>query len=218
MLVISFLKPCVVYEVDMFTGDAYQDVGRDYAQRNLVGTIVRRLEDGYPVKIHQVQGNNRKMSVSAQPLDLEYIQVIPLSGLNLEPVKLGFCRSTSGKVGVSFIARTPLRHDWRQGLRANNIRILYGDDYRFCSNRELTKTIMGVYPSFEEALDSSVNNPGVIIPFGRAWAIQTKGKEPVSRILYKWIGPVGDVIRGKVDFEDGYRYLLESFTEEVNNG
>jgi hypothetical protein len=192
----------------MIRANVYTDL--QYAIRNLSGTVVRKVEDGWPVRVHNIYTRRgvRGYTAQVQPLDKEVLEEVPLRELDIEPVRLGFCKSQVDTFAC-YLSRAPLRNDWRQGLRSNNIRSLWGPDPRYCDNRSLVDTIMGFYPSYEAAIDLSVNTPERVIPISRDWALKSDERGDVT-ILYKWMGCVGDVQNNQVRVFDQYNYLSET--------
>lgn len=180
----------------------------DYARQRLHGTIVRH--EGVPVTVNEVGRGRGTVLCAVKPLDRNLpSRTVPIGELDLTPVPLGFCNMTDG---LGYLARMPLRNDWRQGLRNNNYRSLWGSDARAASNAELHKCIVGEFPDIDEALDNVIMR-GVGTAFHRDWAIGWQDEQPV--IAYKWFGIVGDIVNGRINLKEGKDHFQQPLDEAL---
>lgn len=121
----------------------------DYAAKRLNGTLVR-LISGTPFLVSNVSRNDDGvLGVSGRDLVSEQVSWVKLSGLNLEPVPLGFVNLSGDMV---FTCRKPMRKDWKQGLSSNSL-VTYGrlsaSEINF---KTLAQPILNQYPSYARAL------------------------------------------------------------------
>lgn len=121
-----------------------------------------------------------------------------LSNFDLTPVKLGFVNHETYGVpdhNVSYITRTPIRQDWRQGFRKQQAR------YEFGVGRwdmfGIAKTIENKFPKLDESVETSKKTGG-IVAFTRDFAIDN-GKD----ILYRGYGKIGNITKD-------FKYLLDN--------
>lgn len=123
----------------------YDDLA--YAQSRLVETIV--MHEGKPVRVREVVSEDTVYVVPL--LNSEEMIVVPLKSLDINPVKLGYMNGPSDCV---YLARTPMRQDWRQGLRPKSMRFIAENmNARIAPNDEaIAKTILGIYPSLKECV------------------------------------------------------------------
>lgn len=186
----------------------------DYANNRLRETVVR-LKDGTPILIHECRSDR----VSYSPLkvwddreDME-IKTCKMKDLDIDPVPLGYC-NIQGK--ALYVTRMPMRQDWKQGLRKNNICLSNGQKFP-ASIGTLADTIRGNYPSFTEAimkLKTSVNkNPfnrsldkPTSIGFARDFSVLDKGEVQYKGILS--VGKYND--NGDFDIFDKFYWVEDS--------
>lgn len=193
----------------------------EYASSRLRYTIVRDSE-GDPVIIDSLnRGDGGAISVRCKKLNLPNESYdegrddwvtnycwVTLGELNLEPVPLGFCNTTSG---LMYIARQPMRGDYRQGLRPNNsYDILSGNRYNSAYDGSLYKTIKGIFPKFKDCCDFSVNE-GRSLAFSRCFAVKD------DRIIYKWLGEVGRIVGEGFELDSRFEYLTDMLEEAIND-
>ena len=74
---------------------------------------------------------------------------------------------------MAFACRKPMRKDWKQGLSSNSL-VLYGADKRDFSFGLLTQSIMGVYPSYDEALSYTRKTRNRSMAFSRDFGVSEK--------------------------------------------
>ena len=124
-----------------------------------------------------------------------------LNSLDLKPPTIGWVNNYEDGINTSYIVRVPKRRDWRQGLRENNLKSLFGSSTIVWRN--IAKSIKGIYPSTNEALKVSKT---LEIPIGISnhWAIN-----PKSKLLYKSFGEVGSLDDEQVTLNKDRQYLME---------
>ncbi len=123
----------------------------EYASRRLNNTLVR-LQDGTPFYISRTfYDDNRVMVHHGTDLVTGDAKSARHSELDLEPVPLGFINTSADMV---YVARKPMRRDWRQGLSHNSM-ITYGrlrpEDVNM---KLLVQPILQQYPSFARAMQT----------------------------------------------------------------
>ena len=183
--------------------------GQDYAyaDNRLSGTIVRDAITGRPVKVFGVNQDGYAHVVYLDEMGTmnEEERVIKLEDLDVRPVPLGYVNFNGS---LSYLYRIPVRRDWKQGLRANNCASV-GLGLANIPGSNLSKTIMGVFPSFAEVKRTIKNNIGHAYAWHRHWA--TDGK----RLYYKRLDCVGTIFRGKPKLTGKCAYLKEALEEAM---
>lgn len=182
-----------------------------YANSRLAGTIIR-LGNGRPVTVIECEGAGEDIQVCYSYLSTgnRARGLYRLVEMDLTPVPLGW--ADHSRWDASYLVRIPKRNDWRQGLRLSNYSSVFGSDKREITASNLSKTILGNFLSFDDAVDEAVNN-GKITPFSREFAVGYRGKE--VELYFKWFGKVGDVRNTKFDLSDKFSHLQEVLEEAV---
>lgn len=185
----------------------YDDV--EYAKQKLIHTVVR--VDNEPVMVMDMGGGH----VLIQYLKDGTEKTVLYSTLDITPVPLGYMNTPTKTV---FICRRPMRQDWRQGLRSQNLVDLTGRSVEW-DNVSLHNTIVGRYPTLEQAIDYFQENKDTRNPF----AVQkTKDKTAFSRefalrsngnIEYKGLFNVGKIRNGRPVLEDEFLWLSETLEQ-----
>jgi len=93
---------------------------------------------------------------------------VEVDSLNLEPVSLGYVNVEDRAI---FVVRKPMRQDWRQGLRRENYTFLGDMGWDELPEKELRNTILGKYPSLEEAKAITIKNNKASVAFSRNFAL-----------------------------------------------
>lgn len=179
----------------------------DYAVRRLNNTLVR-LNTGEPFYISRTNYNDAGVMVHrGQNMITDEVTEVPHSDINLEPVPLGFVNTDRDMV---FVARKPMRRDWRQGLSHNSI-VTYGkyrpDEINF---RWLVQPITGQYPTFSRALTSIARKNS--IAFSRDFGITKEGRELTLQYRHY---PVGKVVDGVPVLNDNKQFLQQHLAEAM---
>lgn len=188
--------------------------GNDYTYANsrLNGTIVRRGDN--PVV---VTGIGRDGTVHYETVITRRERTCNLKELDVSSPELGM---VNGRDGLLYLSRCPKRDDWRQGLRRNNIAILWGKHLAI-DNRLIYRAIRGRYPSFEGAIEQSMEE-GISVAFHRHWAVKYSDRTKRINLLYKWYDVAGSVdIEGRdLELNDNERFqfshLVEAFEEATH--
>lgn len=183
----------------------------EHAQRYLPNSIIRLK--GIPIYVGHVEGGGKRGSLRltynylGDP-DSSFIY-LPNKDVNMNPVPLGFINLKSG---TFYICRCPIRA-WKIGLSANNIRIFravgspntiwnLGERQEVLMSKEMEDTILGRYPSYREAVDTS-EKEGRLVAFSRSFGC-LEGKT----LVYKFLeDPVGTCNRLQPKLSEGYQFL-----------
>lgn len=144
----------------------------DYASRRLNNTLVRKLSgDPFYINRTMYDGQGKMIHVGTNLVSNES-ETVYHSDIDLEPVPLGFINTSSDMV---YVARKPMRRDWRQGLSHNSM-ITYGKLRPEEVNLKLlVQPILQKYPSFPRALQSLEKKNS--IAFSREFGISKRGAE-----------------------------------------
>lgn len=149
---------------------------------------------------------------------------ILLSDLNLDfnPVNLGFINilNRTDIFSCSYLLRYP-RRSYKIGLNISNLtsvrlnlnKRLFSDSipkHFILFSTSLTKTILGEYPSYEEASEIIRKDKNNSIAFSRRFALDSK------HIYYKFSEKVGENKDNKVKLFDKYQFLSEVLEEDKN--
>ncbi len=150
-----------------------------YAATRLNGTIICR--NGLPLQVREVA---RDGTVYCQTIITERPREFPLREFDLSTPELGFINH---KGSIHYLARVPKRDDWRQGLRTNSVKDML--ERSRMTNGMIYKGVRGKFPSFEEAVELSLTEGG-LVAFSRHWALQANGVGACD-LYYKWYGKAG---------------------------
>lgn len=173
----------------------YPNDSADYAQGRLVNTIVRHQGKAVIVDAVRFVSADKPLNVVAhQILDGKKISD-KIDNFDLSPVPLGFVNSV-GDVG--YLARTPIRRDWRQGLRRENATWLWHQ--LLWSYEEIANTIEGNYASLDDALKLAPNRG--LVAWNREFAVDDK-----HNIYHRFYDKVGNFIEGTKNFLLDPRFL-----------
>lgn len=185
------------------------DKDYEYAHSRLVNTIVRNGK--HPVLVKAVRGDG---SVITETIITERRRECALEDLDLSSPPLGYINTPRG---VQYIARKPMRRDWRQGLRSNNMVVLGGRRSEV-TPRMIYAAIRGVYPTLAEAMERSMID-GISVAFSREWAVLFDYDEKAMYLRYKWHGVAGviDTDSQEVRLRDGDAYLFTNLAESLQD-
>ena len=195
----------------------YKDV--DYARMRLNGTIIRH--NAKPVYIQDVWMGDEGILCSHRPIAGTVITTHPLKEYDLTPLPLG---NVNYRGVSSYMSRLPLRHDWRQGSRGANTRVVNQGfrsnpgasvDY-LLKSKSLSRCIENNYPTFEECLDTLGNEEATGVAFSKVFNL-TEGKGTYN-LYYKGLHHVGSVHKRtkKITLNPEYHHLAEVLEESVN--
>lgn len=184
----------------------------EYAGTRLIETII--LYQGRPVKVSNcLQQAAKKIWVAA--IDIENGATVQdyLDNFDMNPPPLGYVNTDKN---CTYMTRMPMRKDWKQGLRKNNIisHTGYAPDIAM---KYIAKTIMGIFPSLHEVIAKihKLNALGGYkgsLAFDRNFAIDHFG-----RVWYKNIFVIGvvDMKTGGIKVDPAYEWTREALMEVV---
>lgn len=179
-----------------------------YAQTRIQGTIVRLL-DGTPVYVLSVgNGPCSVLDIRHGLRNFDEAVNVDLDDLDLRPVNLGYVNDPVDghtSINAEYYIRIPKRRDWKQGLRGENCKGS-GHGWRHLSMKSLRKTILGDFPSFNQAL-AKAKKHGIIVAWHRHWA--TDG----HTVYYRNNESVGSVEGKSVSLEPRNKYLTEALED-----
>lgn len=149
----------------------------EYAESRLSDTLV--MEGDNPVRVVCVDGD-----MVCEVIDdlTGEVHRVDLERLNIKSPPLGFVNTPRG---CFYLARRPMRRDWRQGVRPNNVIRL--DTEAQANMMDIARCMKGDYPSIKEAM--GMVRPDNTVAVSRDIAL-TKHLASV-RVVYKWYGVVG---------------------------
>lgn len=184
----------------------------DYAKSRLVETVIRL--NGSPIMVLGVRGEDNDITVEYNDLMNDGVYgVAKLSDCDLNPVSLGY---VNHKKSAYYIMRTPMRRDWRQGLRMLNLVDAQGAQPRLVSYSSIGHTILGKFPSFKETLSmlSTKTRAPKSVAFHRDFAVDVEGK-----MEYKGFVDAAriNMDNGNVTMNDNTNWLAEAFNEAMEN-
>lgn len=178
-----------------------------YAKTRLEGTWVKYNKE--PVFVERIDGCNSCLVLPMKPngdYGIEF--VVNMDDLDLCPFNLGY--ANLGDVAL-YVSRQPMRRDWKQGLRVENIVVSANGEpttrYRIRS-KGFYDMFMGTYPDFKQALTKSKALGSCA--WHKHWAATT------GQVLqYKHGEVVGSIVNGKPVLDKGFEYLKESLQESL---
>lgn len=181
----------------------------EYAQAKLGGTIVRY--GNIPVTVLSVSQDG---TVIYSVLGSEEHGQCKLKQLDINPVPLGYANLNKS---VLYICRRPMRQDWRQGLRKQNMTCPENISINVQPGT-LHNVIKGIYPSYDECVEKLGHYTSVQgIAFNREFAIRRLPEIPDFRLEYKGFLTCGGVAKnGRIDLFEPYFWLDEVLTLAVN--
>lgn len=183
----------------------------DYAKSRLVETIIMKGKE--PVMVLAVQGTDDKIVVVYNSLlgNKDDLKNCLLSECDLNPVQLGY---VNHKISAHYIMRSPMRRDWRQGLRMLNLVTSDGENPRGVSWSSIANTIVGSFPTFKSAIERLNTSERKRIAFHRDFSMARDGV-----LEYKGLITVGTVnmTNGNVMIDDGTKWVAEAFDEAMEN-
>ncbi len=178
-----------------------------YADSRLAGSMVRNLE-GLPVYVDCVQEDGDVVAIVYEN-NVPNEKILSLDDLDLTPVELGYVNTE--EFGAVYACRRPMRRDWRQGLRHNNIVVLGRNiNPASLSWLEYCKTILGDFPKFDSIVDKlrerKLDTPA-------AWCRQFS-LHPDSTVYYcgERVGEYS-LKHGKIMLNKEHVYLQEALEE-----
>jgi hypothetical protein len=175
----------------------------------LTGSVIRIR--GVPILIRDAEDMkpNKSFKILYSPLGSGKILLehYPSKCIDLSPVPLGFM-NLPGKYSMT-VLRLPKRM-WKVGLNRNNISMInpitkkWADATYYLHTIELAKTILGDFPSLEEAIRLVGKGDYTSCAFSRDFAVGYDGI-----IIHKHCGHVGNFGK-KEPLKRNYQYLKET--------
>ena len=148
-------------------GERFMYDNAGYAGTRLNGTIVMLKRK--PVYVERViQGMRVKVRHFGNDV-LGKRQTVNLSDLNILDFKLGFLNKDKTS---TYMARRTLRHDWRQGLRPNNV----SSTNMHIEMSDIARALLQRYPTYKEAYDKVVKGKHAMCAWCPDFAIKMGGK------------------------------------------
>jgi hypothetical protein len=128
---------------------------------------------------------------------------------DLTPVPLGFVNLLRRK-HVNFLSRIPLREDWRQGLRQNNARTLWG--LNVWDDKAIACTVENDFPTIEQ-LRQDLNGEEQVGAWHRDFAMDGCGS-----IYYRTEGKIGQFVGDTTDYllDGPFTWVEESLKEALD--
>jgi hypothetical protein len=171
----------------------------EYARGRLIGTIV--MYQGEPVHIEDIKEDGTTVFKLLKTMDINicFVDDLDLVGQN----RLGYVNYE----GTSYhVVRKPLRHDWRQGIRAANIVFSGPEGFYELPYAELRHTILGIYPTFQEAAERVSGGMARKCAFSRNFALGEG-----NQLFYKekWVGSYDKLVM----LQEKFKYLTESLND-----
>ena len=211
-----------------------------YAKQRLEGTIVRVGAE--PVVVRQVFFPGEDGKVMMRPVDedggeieddVEDAEVfyVPQDGLmrarvvylrddneatvliddlNLEPVPLGYINYDGS---AYYVARKPMRNDWRQGLRTANMAFIGNEGFYQIPTKELRETVLEMYPTVEKVKEMFKANIVKARAFSRDFALQ---RQPDGDDLISYKGKLVGKMNMLPIRNEQYKYLTEYLQEVLD--
>jgi hypothetical protein len=182
----------------------YANDNVEYARNRLNDTIITHQGKAVTVIDVNKQGAKKPLQIISTEILTGNAIVDSIDNYDLTPVKLGFVNSNEA---VGYLARKPLRHDWRQGLRAQQIVIPYSStpDF-FIDFQDVAKTIEGIFPTIEE-----IRGMKGMRAFSRDFCVDQK-----NDIYYRAFGKIGNFIDKTRNFLlDAKFFWVEERLKEV---
>ena len=182
----------------------YSNDNVEYARQRLNETIITHQGKAVMVVDVNKQGAKKPLLIISTEILTGKQIADSIDNYDLTPVKLGF---VNAKNNVGYVARKPLRNDWRQGLRANQVIVPYSSSGKFFIDfKDIAKTIEGIFPTIEEIRDMKMMRA-----FSRDFSVDKN-----DDIYYRAFGKVGNFIDKTRNFLlDAKFFWVEERLKEV---
>jgi hypothetical protein len=172
----------------------------EYAASRLVGTVV--MVKRRPVYVERIDYNK---TVHGLTFDKKRHTIrCKLSELSVLSLDLGFYNYNGS---AYYMSRKALRHDWRQGLRPNNVMsIPIMNDIRHI---DIAKCMLHRYPTFAQAVARVSNND-----YSCAWS---KDFCVTNRNVIRWkLYEVGTIGGEKIVLNGNFKFLNKLLREQTH--
>jgi hypothetical protein len=176
----------------------------DYANTRIRDTVVMLKRK--PVLVRNVRHN---MQVLVTPIISTHKDVyvkdllVPMSELNLTNFSLGFINKGAHS---PYLYRRALRHDWKQGLRVQNVKSTLGN----IDMVDIGMALLHRYPSFDMAVSQVLGN----VVFSRAWCADFCIKD--GGIIAWRQYDVGKYNDNVIELVHDFKFLKDSLKECIN--
>lgn len=184
--------------------DYSNDAG--YADTRLRGTIVKHRDSPVYVESVDSEGRHAVATVFTLSSELRERQRVRVDDLDLTPFELGYL-NYSGM--ACYLSRQPVRRDWRQGLRSQNMISYTGTHAHDIPNHALNPLLTNNFPSFRECMDRIAAGDSSA-SWNRNWAVDSE-----MNLLYKWGQVVGMVTTDGPQLNESSQYLREQLEESL---
>lgn len=191
----------------------YDDV--DYARARLNGTMVSYK--GEPAFVDNVRDLDNVV-ISVWPRNGDFISV-SVDDLDLTPPQLGFMNLQES---CHYVTRMPMRQ-WKQGFRPNQAET-YGPPARLphSSHHFFINLYKGIYPSYEECMETVCCEEAKSKAFSRHFGIVKKGKKTLLVFKKYFVAELDPKPSNNVQpiWAPGKDFLTEFFNQtlETSNG
>ena len=181
----------------------------EYVRGRLTGTYVTHTKMGLCHIDEVTTRNGGSYHLHGSRLsDDEVFSGVPIGEFNLSSPTLGY---SSDEGSAVFVSRLPLREDWKQGLRGNNLVISQkGSMTRPRHNLKslLKGCILRNYPCFYEAVES-VEDIYESRPFCSQFAVHSSGE-----VWYKEKTPIGTLdTECRIKLDGKFFWMKEQLAE-----
>lgn len=170
----------------------YSNDNVEYARNRLNGTIITHMGKAVEVIDVSFQGLKKPLEVVSTEIITGNIISDKIDNYDLKPVKLGFVNT---KTSLYYIARMPLRNDWRQGFRKAQVAIKLQDGRGDIDMVSIANTIENIFPSIEEVREELKGKRNAMKAFCREFCIDAE-----DHIYYRAFGKIGNFIKGTREF------------------
>lgn len=182
-----------------------------YALNRLMKTIIR-------YKDKAVMVTNVTFVSGDKPLLIQAYYIVEENGdevndyitkFDLTPVPLGFINFPEKKQ-ATYLSRIPIREDWRQGLRQQNSRTMWGEAW--WGNEQIANTVENKFPTLLNARKNCKGDKQTCA-WTRDFAVDGAG-----HIYYRCEGVVGEFIDDANNYvlNAEYGWVEESLKEALN--
>jgi len=185
-----------------------------YVDGRLRQTIIR-LNTGVPVYCEGAREGDRGVILWYKTVSVSNfgpLETKRIENFDLTSPPLGY---TNYEGDSYYVARYPMRRDWRQGVRESNLALVYkGRTKRYAlpSLNPLIIPILKMYPTYRETVDR-VEDIYTNCAFTRSFSLDDRG-----RLWYKGREVVGEDKGGDTpQLFDNFFWLNELLTEEIQD-
>tara|TARA_R110002049_G_scaffold119_6_gene757 strand:- start:1690 stop:2247 length:558 start_codon:yes stop_codon:yes gene_type:complete len=170
----------------------------EYAGTRLVDSWVRYKDD--LVRVRHIRNDSGECTIQ-NFLGEDFL--VNLEELDITPIPLGYVNYKSIS---SYIARMPTRH-YRQGIRPQNIK--GGQGVLAEITKEIVQTMLGIFPSIDQCIESIVNEESKSKAFCRQFSLCLDEKEKiVAHYKDREVGIV-DYKKALINLKPDFLYLSD---------